>query len=83
MNRALKPKKPFHVSDPNFCDGCGAMLPQIPEVGDIQCLNCKKMIPVDDFEAVETTYTIWFNKVSRLNYINSMIMIQFFGINNL
>ena len=75
MNRTLKPKKQFHVSDPNFCDGCGAMLPQIPEVGDIQCLNCKKMIPVDDFEAVETTYTIWFNKVSRLNYINSLIMI--------
>ena len=67
MNKLQKSKKTFYANDPNFCDGCGTMLPQIPPVGDIQCLSCKKMIPVDDFEAVETTYTIWFNKVCRLN----------------
>jgi len=65
MNSARITKKLFYVSDPNFCDGCGSMLPPIPEKGDIKCLNCKKMIAVDELEAVETRYTIWFNNPSE------------------
>ena len=64
-------KKTFSSLDPSFCDGCGALLPPIPPVGDINCLACKKVIPVDEFEEIETTYTIWFNKVGKTYNCNS------------
>ena len=64
MTQVYPPKKAFSSLDPSFCDGCGALLPPIPPMGDIHCLACKKIVSVDEFEETETTYTIWFNKVS-------------------
>jgi DNA-directed RNA polymerase I subunit RPA12 len=48
--------------DPNFCDGCGTMLPPIPALGDIVCLSCKKATPAEQFDGIESSYTIWFHK---------------------
>ena len=65
MSRNQGKQKTFSSLDPSFCDGCGALLPPIPPIGDIHCLACKKSIPVDGFEETETTYTIYFNKVRQ------------------
>ena len=62
--------KTFSSLDPSFCDGCGALLPAIPPVGNIHCLACKKVVSVEGFEEAEITYTIYFNKVSKPNEYN-------------
>ena len=54
--------------DPNFCDGCGTMLPPIPALGDIVCLSCKKATPAEQFDGIESSYTIWFHKVCLIRY---------------
>ena len=66
-------QKTFSSYDPCFCDGCGALLPPIPPVGDVHCLACKKAIAVDDFAEIETTYSIVFNKVSKKEYYSQII----------
>ena len=73
MSRSQVKQKTFSSLDPSFCDGCGALLPAIPPVGDIHCLACKKSIPVDRFDETETTYTIWFNKVRQAYLCKAMV----------
>ena len=54
----------FSSFDTSFCDGCGALLPPMPPVGDVKCLACKKSIPIENFTEVETSYKVVFNKVN-------------------
>ena len=53
---------PLFKTDVNFCPGCGALLPSLPLSGHVRCLACKNPVPIESFSAIETSYTIVFNK---------------------
>ena len=63
--------------DPNFCDGCGTMLPPIPALGDIVCLSCNKATPAEQFDGIESSYTIWFHKVCLIDkFLKALFVIR-------
>ena len=50
-------------TDISFCAACGALLPNLPEVGNtVNCLACKYATPIDSFVGRETFYSVVFNK---------------------
>ncbi len=48
--------------DISFCPGCGALLPPLPNVGNVFCLACKYEVPAEAFQEVEMSYTVVFNQ---------------------
>ena len=54
------------ANDISFCSGCGAILPSIPEAGNIVCLACQAEVKLDIFESTETSYSVVFNKRENL-----------------
>ena len=53
---------PVFTGDVNFCPACGALLPPLPSRGDVACLACRHVVPIAAFAAVETNYTVYFNR---------------------
>lgn len=51
----------FSTVEPTFCPSCGALLPDLPETGNVFCLACKFEVPIETFADVETSYTVHFN----------------------
>ena len=54
---------PVFTGDVNFCPACGALLPPLPSRGDVVCLACRHVVPIAAFAAVETNYTVHFNRL--------------------
>ena len=50
-------------TDVSFCPVCGALLPNLPTIGQVvNCLACKAEVPIKLFSDTETSYTVVFNK---------------------
>lgn len=49
----------------DFCSGCGSLLPNLREKGDVACLGCALVVSGDDFVETEFSYTVKFNKIQR------------------
>ena len=53
-------------TDLAFCSACGALLPNLPDVGNfVNCMSCKFATPLTSFEGKETAYTVLFNKKEK------------------
>lgn len=52
----------YFKSDIGFCHSCGAILPTLPESGDVKCIACKHIVKFECFSEAKASYTIVFNK---------------------
>lgn len=57
---------PFDT-DVDFCPACGALLPNLPQRGNVFCLSCKHEVPIEKFGSKTLAYSVVFNK--RENFL--------------